>query len=83
MFCNINKFACKHKIDSIKKIISILSRCVIGLVLLVFASYMALMTPFVQTRLVDYFTLDSGRTHGNDYFHRTGGVSTDRIVDSE
>lgn len=28
----------------------------IGLVLLAFASYMALMTPFVQTRLVDYFT---------------------------
>ena len=28
----------------------------IGLVFLAFAAYMALMTPFVQTRLVDYFT---------------------------
>lgn len=56
MSCNINKFACNLKWSIIKKVVTILSRTVAGILLLGFLFYLALMTPFVQTRLVRYFT---------------------------
>lgn len=53
----------------------------IGLVFLAFAAYMALMTPFVQTRLVDYFTRILEERTGTTISYRTGGIPPDRVID--
>ena len=42
-----------------------MSRCLAALFLLAFASYLALMTPFVQTRLVTYFADLLGKRLGD------------------
>lgn len=79
MSCNINKCV-QTKIRQHKKnnlhIISVCDR--IGLFGL--CAYMALMTPFVQTRLVDYFTRILEERTGTTISYRTGGIPPDRVI---